>query len=287
MSYLHIENLYKAKDILLFRRCYALEKVHGTSAHVSFKHEEKQLNFFSGGEKHERFTTLFDAEALATHLESFGQDVVVFGEAYGGSQQGMKATYGSELRFIAFDVKIGDLWLTVPKAEKVVTDLGLEFIPWREVEATIEALTAERDRPSEVAVRRGCGDRLREGIVIRPLIEVRLNNNDRVIAKYKNEPFSERKKEPKVGDTARLTVFADAQAVADEWVVETRLQHVLDKMPEGIGMDQTRDVISAMTEDVLREGAGEIIDSREVRGAIGKRTAQLFKQHLQNRLQSS
>ena len=32
MGYLHIENLYKAQDILLFRECYALEKVHGTAA---------------------------------------------------------------------------------------------------------------------------------------------------------------------------------------------------------------------------------------------------------------
>jgi hypothetical protein len=32
MAYLHIENLYKARDIMLFRECYAMEKIHGTSA---------------------------------------------------------------------------------------------------------------------------------------------------------------------------------------------------------------------------------------------------------------
>jgi hypothetical protein len=30
MGYLHIDNLYKSQDILLFKRCYALEKIHGT-----------------------------------------------------------------------------------------------------------------------------------------------------------------------------------------------------------------------------------------------------------------
>ena len=29
MSYLHIDNLYKAQEIFLFRRCYAMEKIHG------------------------------------------------------------------------------------------------------------------------------------------------------------------------------------------------------------------------------------------------------------------
>lgn len=37
MGYMHIDNLYKNQDMLIFRECYALEKIHGTSAHVSWK----------------------------------------------------------------------------------------------------------------------------------------------------------------------------------------------------------------------------------------------------------
>jgi intein/homing endonuclease len=29
MSYLHINNLYKDREILLFKECYAMEKIHG------------------------------------------------------------------------------------------------------------------------------------------------------------------------------------------------------------------------------------------------------------------
>jgi len=86
--------------------------------------------------------------------------------------------------------RIGDSWLSVPKAEKVATDLGLEFVPYREIDATLEALDAERDAPSEVAVRRGITEpRKREGIVVRPLIEVTLNNGERVICKHKRDDF--------------------------------------------------------------------------------------------------
>ena len=37
-----------------------------------------------------------------------------------------------------------------------------------------------------------------------------------------------------------------------------------------------------MTEDVLREGAGEIEDSKAVRRMIGAATVKLFKKHLAN-----
>ena len=57
MGYLHIPNLYRAQDILLFKRCYAMEKIHGTSAHVQLK--DGMLTYFSGGGKHAIFMELF------------------------------------------------------------------------------------------------------------------------------------------------------------------------------------------------------------------------------------
>lgn len=53
MGYMHIDNLYKNKDILLLKECYALEKVHGTSAYVIWNGTE--LRFFSGGASYEQF----------------------------------------------------------------------------------------------------------------------------------------------------------------------------------------------------------------------------------------
>ena len=49
MGYLHIPNLYKAQEILMFKRCYALEKIHGTSAHIAW--DGNHIRFFSGGER--------------------------------------------------------------------------------------------------------------------------------------------------------------------------------------------------------------------------------------------
>ena len=100
MGYAHILNLYKNQDILMFNRCYAMEKVHGSSAHVSWQADRNpQLAFFAGGTKHENFVALFDQEALLARFPELGHDkVIVYGEAYGGKMQKMGHTYGPDLR---------------------------------------------------------------------------------------------------------------------------------------------------------------------------------------------
>lgn len=80
----------------------------------------------------------------------------------------------------------------------------------------------------------------------------------------------------KVEDVSKLKVLEDANAVAEEWVTPTRLDHVLDKLGPDVGIERTREVIGAMIEDVIREGALEIVDSKEVRSAIGSKAAMLF-----------
>jgi len=47
-----------------------------------------------------------------------------------------------------------------------------------------------------------------------------------------------------------------------------------------IKIEKTKDVISAMIEDVCREAKGEIIESRAAKSAIGKEAARLYKNHI-------
>jgi hypothetical protein len=289
MGYLHIDNLYKSQDILLFRRCYALEKVHGTSAHVDYKSDgNPQIVFFSGGESHTRFVGLFDVAALHARFAELGHtQVTVYGEAYGGSQQGMKAVYGIDLRFIAFDVKIGDAWLSVKDAEQVCQMLSIEFVPYEEISTDLADLDRARDAPSAVAQRRGTGsDKPREGVVLRPLIEVTTNNGSRVIAKHKADTFAERSTPQKVADPAKLEVLAAADAIAQEWVTPMRMAHVADKLG-ATDMKDTPKVIAAMIEDVVREAKGEIVESKDARTAIGRRAARLFKERLDQKMRAN
>jgi len=257
-----------------------MEKVHGTSARVQWK--GNKIIFHAGGSKHETFTKIFSESELQKSFEEHFKDVdvVVYGEAYGGSIMRMGETYGKEQSFIAFEVQIGDAWLTVPNAEDVTKKLGLEFVPYNEVDAHVESLNFQRDLPSVVATRRGCGDaKTREGIVIRPLNEYVDNRGDRVIVKHKTEAFMETATKREV-TPERLGVLTEANEVAEEWVTKMRLQHIIGKFSEELTIKDTGRIIKLMQEDVCREGKGEIVESKEVRTAIGKKTVQIFKENL-------
>ena len=277
MGYMHIENLYRNIEILLFRECFCAEKIHGSSSHLSFK--EGKINYFAGGEKHERFTKLFDEDnLLSVYLDNYSEmDLILFGEVYGASQQGMSTTYGKELKFIVFDVKMGDYWLDMPNAEQVTKKLGLEFVSYKKIPTTLKAIDRERDRPSVQAKRNGIKeDKMREGVVLRPLIELKKNNGKRIIVKHKRDEFMETRTKREV-DPAKLKVLEESNEIANEWVVPNRLDHILDKLGNPTEIEKVRDVIKAMIEDVFREAKGEIVESRPVEQAISKKTAQMYK----------
>ena len=104
-----------------------------------------------------------------------------------------------------------------------------------------------------------------------------LSPNTSQIKKWKTK--SKREVSPE-----QLKVLSDAKEVAEEWVTNKRLEHVLQKFPQDVGMENMGDIIKAMISDVYREGRDEIVESKPVEKAIGKTTVKLFKAKLQNKL---
>ena len=84
MGYLKIPNLYAEQEILLFKECFALEKIHGSSSQISYSGDK--LCFHAGGINHQRFVALFDQPTLLQNFKNiFGAEkVIVYGEVYGG-----------------------------------------------------------------------------------------------------------------------------------------------------------------------------------------------------------
>lgn len=282
MGYLHIDNLYKDQTILIFKECYALEKIHGTSAHLSWNCKEKKVKYFSGGESNERFVKVFDNDFLINKFSELFIDsnAVIYGEAYGGKQQGMSNTYGKELKFVAFDVSVNELWLEVPKAENVCNALNIEFVEYVKVPTDLEALNAERDKPSTQAKRNGIeDDKIREGVVLRPLVEFIMKNGSRVIAKHKRDEFKETKT-PREVSPEQFKILEDAKAIADEWVTENRLHNIFSHLSEDEkDMSNMPNILKIMLEDIHREGNKEIAFTKQVDKEICKSTAQMVKNY--------
>jgi hypothetical protein len=285
MSYMHIDNLYKNQDILLFPECYAMEKIHGTSAHISYNNGE--VKFFAGGGNYDNFVALFNIDDLKKRFSEIiigVETAIIYGESYGGKQQRMSAVYGKDGKFVAFEVKIGDVWLNVPKAEQIVLGLGLEFVHYKRIPSNMIAIDAERDALSIQAQRNGMGEHPREGVVLRPIEEVTKNNGSRIIAKHKTDAYSETKT-PRDVSPEKLRVIEEARAIADEWVTLMRLEHILSSNGLNLSMENIGKIIPLITEDIIREAEGEIVDSLDARKEIGKQTALLVKRKLRGYLQ--
>ncbi len=277
-QFAHIDNLYKNQDIMLFRRCYALEKVHGENAWIKLK-RGSPMELYAGSASLVTFSALFDLPKLQAGLESLGcEEATIFGEVFGGAVQHMSKVYGLTMDFVGYDIQIDNLWLAVPQMDELLRQFGVPVIPYVEINTDMAEIDFWRDAPSVVADHAGMGrDKPREGVVLRPLIELTKNNGERVIAKHKTKEHSERKTVQTVGDPTKLKVLADAQAIADEWVTPMRLVHVLQKLPPAITLKDAVQIIKAMQEDVTREAAGEIVVTKEALTAIGKRAIELFK----------
>lgn len=300
MGYRKITNLYKDNTVLMFKRLYALEKIHGTSTNISFKSKADSegnfkgydINYFSGGAKHESFVELFNSDDLVDRAMKLGfnTDFIVYGEGYGGKMQGMSNTYGKDLKFVAFEVKIGDKFVDVPFAETVVKKLGLEFVHYEEIDADPETIDWIANAPSVQAKRNSVENPQlpREGVILRPLREfLHPDGKGRIMAKHKNDLYKEREHSPKIQDPEKLKKLENARQIAEEWVVPMRLNHVLDKLKaQNIELSEKsmNIIIKAMVEDVYTEAKGEIVESKTTRKAIGKRTAKLFIQYLKEKI---
>jgi hypothetical protein len=178
-----------------------------------------------------------------------------------------------------------EVWLEVTRAERFVKALGLPFVFYERGPATPEWLDAQRNRPSEQAKRNGCGDNKEgEGIVVRAPMEVYDEQGGRFIAKYKRDGFRETSTARPLTE-ADIVALKNAEEIANEWVVEERLNHVLSalvaKGHAQLTIRDTRLVMDTMIEDVSNEAAGKIEWSESAGRAIGMRAAELFKMRLQ------
>jgi len=288
MAYMHIDNLYKEQRVLMFKQVWATEKIHGTSAWVTYKGDlpKPDLDYHPGGAKMEWFTEQFNHdELLSKCIELFGTSrVKLHGEHYGGKIQKMSKTYGNEHRFVLFDIKIGESFLSFDKVQKLGEKLNLDVVHGVIVDATVEALDRERDEPSFQSKKNGIEEeREREGIVIRPLEEFVSNNGKRVIAKHKGETFLETAHPRKVVSRDRMEVLRESEEIAEEWVTPMRLNHILDKFHDP-DIKQTGQVIEAILDDIQREGKGEIEWTPESIKAVGKRASKLFMEFLKSKV---
>lgn len=116
--------------------------------------------------------------------QKFGEsEVILFGEGFGEKIQKGGGLYGP-VDFILFDVMIGNMWLKREDVEDIAATFGIKVVPIVNTGTLPEAVEFIRQHPKS---------RLREtemeGIVCRPLYELRDRRGNRLIVKVKCRDF--------------------------------------------------------------------------------------------------
>ncbi len=280
MGFTHIPNLYKDRTILtLFKDCYWSEKIEGSTAMIAWDYMEKKLTLYPGPATEAVFATVLPEDIAERIAKMFpASHVELVGEIYGTKNYLPKksAKYGVELGWVMFKAIVNDCWTSMDDSYDIANTLGLEFVPYGSVEAKVDILDRLRDEPSLFALRKGLKEVQREGIVIEPTIPLRFNTGDVVVAKHKGKEERETATVREVS-TEKLQVLTEVNAIVDEWVTPTRLEHVMAKIPNPREKSSIPSIMKSMVEDVYREGKDEIVESKELYSAIMKRTSELLK----------
>lgn len=130
--------------------------------------------------------TFLTTEAEELFEQTYGdKNVILYGEGYGAKIQN-GGNYRSDASFILFDVLIGDNWQEREWVEKTAKMFGIDVVPVVFVGSLEEGVDYVMEHhPSTI------GTAMMEGVVGRPMVEMRDRLGKRIIVKIKWEDFKE------------------------------------------------------------------------------------------------
>lgn len=166
------------------------EKVDGTNIRVMFDGEKITFGGKTDraniptpllnrlGERFDPLTEVFKA-AFEGAME-----VCLYGEGYGAKIQKGGGNYRPDQDFVLFDVNVNGWWLKWEDVTDVASKLSLDVVPILMAGTLHEMVNLVRGGFNSM-----WGDFQAEGVVARPLVELRARNGERIITKLKCKDF--------------------------------------------------------------------------------------------------
>lgn len=189
-----IEGMYRNPTVQYLRHCNWewTEKIDGTNIRVHW--DGHQVSFGGRTDNAQipaplvnRLNELFGGETNAQLFEQkFGEtEVTLYGEGYGAKIQKGGGLYKSDgADFILFDVRVGNLWLHRYSVEDIATAFNIDVVPIVLRGNIFEAVEFVKSKPMSTI-----GTAPMEGLVGRPMEELRDRRGNRVIVKLKVRDF--------------------------------------------------------------------------------------------------
>lgn len=175
---------YLASNLWMFT-----EKVDGTNIRVMFKNgaitfggktDAAQIPAQLVAVLNSRFLPL--ASSMG---ELFPDGACLYGEGYGAKIQKGGGNYRPDQDFGLFDVKIGDWWLQRSDVEDIASKLDVDVVP-----IVGEGTLHDAIASAKAGIASRWGNFQAEGLVMRPKVELKARNGERIIAKIKCRDFA-------------------------------------------------------------------------------------------------
>lgn len=189
-----LEGVYRSDAVyyLANNRWEFTEKIDGTNIRVHW--DGHKINFGGRTNRAQIPTHLLSKlrdifltnEVEELFEQKFGEhEVILFGEGYGAKIQKVGSLYRPDVGFILFDVMINGNYQPRSSVEDVSECFGLELAPVVLVGTIQDAINYVKGQP-----RSTIGDAPMEGVVGRPMVEMRDRCGKRVIVKVKACDFA-------------------------------------------------------------------------------------------------
>ena len=115
------------------------------------------------------------------------EEMTLYGEGYGAKIQKGGGNYKPDgVDFVLFDIRIGDWWLEREAVQDISKRLQIQVVPVIYLGNLEKAAAATRAGFDSL-----WGDFLAEGMVLRPLVELKTRSGHRIITKIKNKDFKD------------------------------------------------------------------------------------------------
>lgn len=119
--------------------------------------------------------------------QKFGETpVTLYGEGYGAKIQKGGGLYREDVGFILFDVLIGDIWLERENIEEIAKSFNIPIVPIVLTGTIQEAVDYVKSKPKCTIAEQ---EKEAEGLVGRPLVEMKDRIGNRIIVKIKSCDF--------------------------------------------------------------------------------------------------
>lgn len=158
---------------------------HGGSIRIGGKTDNSQIPAFLVNRLQELFT-IEKLQSVFPHDGEIISNVCLYGEGYGAKIQKGGGNYKPDgVDFVLFDVLVDEyLWLERRNVEDIAGKLGISFVP-----IVGQGNLFELNEFVKEGYKSTWGDFPAEGVVARPLIELRDRRNNRIITKLKHKDF--------------------------------------------------------------------------------------------------